>query len=177
MKDGSREHTLSLNKLPAPHVGGSGQGDYGSESSLHKNLHSLPPVRDNQPRERLKLMLRAYQRGMNWAGKIGFVCTRTCPWVGTRGGKDSDTATVLLLVRSRRMKRFVLDLTFQQGVPPEGTAATKRSSVRADHRAIEQHAWERSSYYCDPWLGACGEGSVLHVRYRKKKMESLYRLE
>jgi hypothetical protein len=37
--------------------------------------------------------------------------------------------------------------------------------------------WGRSSYYCDPWRGDCGEAAVLHVRYWKKKMAVLYRLE
>ena len=37
--------------------------------------------------------------------------------------------------------------------------------------------WGSTSFYCDPWLGACGEAAVLHVRYWKKKMELLYRLE
>ncbi|HEY1896099.1 MAG TPA: hypothetical protein VGG62_07505 [Terracidiphilus sp.] len=37
--------------------------------------------------------------------------------------------------------------------------------------------WGRSAYYCDPWLGDSGEAAVLHVRYWRKKMALLYRLD
>jgi hypothetical protein len=48
---------------------------------------------------------------------------------------------------------------------------------RADSDPADYTTWGRSAYYCDPWYGSSGEACVLHARYSKKKMVSMYRLE
>jgi hypothetical protein len=51
--------------------------------------------------------------------------------------------------------------------------------VGRDHDSdpADYTTWGRTAYYCDPWLGACGEAVVLHSRYWRKKMEVLHREE